>query len=224
MRFLFATLFFLFATAAYSKTIKIDMQHEDTIDLNGVVTTQLMNPLIEKMYNRAGKTKNINIVINTPGGQVYAGQKFIQTMVMAKSRGTRISCVVTGMAASMGFQILSYCDRRFIMENSMLLWHPPRIQMKGIITPAFAKSLAVDLERLDKTMMAAARDNLDAPHRWYRWHHLNETMWLGSELNKELPGKFILVKDVLGLDTMLLKQNQFNFFGIVYINPAVLQN
>ena len=213
----------MFSSGALSKTITIDMNADNTINLNGVVTPRFINPLTDKLFKLAG-TKVVNIVINSPGGYVYEGQKFVQAMIMAKSRGTRVDCVVTGMAASMGFQILSFCDNRYVLSYSLLLWHPPRVQTNEVITPGSANSLAEDLERIDDALYTSARDNLNAPDDWYMHHHIRETMWFGSQLQKALPKAFTVVDDVVGLDTLKLNIPSFFGFGfedsgIIYINP-----
>lgn len=65
------------------------------------------------------------LLIDSPGGSVFAGFRFIDAMREAQAAGTRIVCTVKdkGMAASMAAVILSVCDERYMGKQSALMFH-----------------------------------------------------------------------------------------------------
>lgn len=62
--------------------------------------------------------------IDSFGGSVWLGLKFIQLVDEARKAGVRVSCVVDGKAMSMGFVFLqAACDDRWMTRHSVLLAH-----------------------------------------------------------------------------------------------------
>jgi ATP-dependent Clp protease protease subunit len=68
--------------------------------------------------------KEIQLIINSPGGYVTSGFAIYDTM---KSISSPISTVCTGLAASMGSILLSAGDkgRRFILPHAKVMIHQP---------------------------------------------------------------------------------------------------
>jgi len=68
--------------------------------------------------------KEIQLIINSPGGQVTSGFAIYDTM---NSITSPISTICTGLAASMGSIILSAGEkgRRFVLPNARVMIHQP---------------------------------------------------------------------------------------------------
>jgi ATP-dependent Clp protease protease subunit len=68
--------------------------------------------------------KEIQLYINSPGGQVHAGMAIIDTMLHVKNK---ISTVCVGMAASMAAVILSCGAKgeRYALPNAEVMIHQP---------------------------------------------------------------------------------------------------
>lgn len=66
--------------------------------------------------------KRIVIEINTPGGSVWAGMRLAKAI---EESPAPVTCVVDGMAASMGFYILQSCHTRVMTRRSLLMTHQP---------------------------------------------------------------------------------------------------
>ncbi len=64
--------------------------------------------------------RDINVYINTPGGQVYAGMAMYDTMRHVKNPITTIN---VGLAASMGSIFLAAGDKRYALPGSHTLIH-----------------------------------------------------------------------------------------------------
>ena len=111
--------------------------------------------------------KEIQLIINSPGGYVTAGFAIYDTM---KSISSPVSTICTGLAASMGSILLSAGEkgRRFVMPHARVMIHQPsggaggpasdiEIQMQEIIKTKElgAKILA---ENCDQTMERIMKD------------------------------------------------------------------
>lgn len=68
--------------------------------------------------------KEINLYINSPGGDVFSGLAIIDTMQHISSP---VSTICVGMAASMGASILAAGEKgkRYALENSEVMIHQP---------------------------------------------------------------------------------------------------
>lgn len=73
----------------------------------------------------AAATGPVTFVIDSPGGSVSAGLRFVDSMRLAQARGVVISCIVPrgALAASMGAYVLQFCDLRTMARGSALLFH-----------------------------------------------------------------------------------------------------
>lgn len=140
------------------------------------------------------------LVLNSPGGSIIAGMQILSAMRILKERGTPIHCVVPMMAASMAFQILAECDKRYGLHYSLLLWHPPRIQFMGVLTPKLAKQIAIDLRMYEKEMVGVLLEKLQIDPEVFFYHYHAESLFFGGALNELVPGFITIVDDIKGVD------------------------
>lgn len=56
------------------------------------------------------------IVINTPGGSVWAKNDFSQAIDYAHAKGQRVIAFIDGMCASLGMYLASFCDEVYVMH------------------------------------------------------------------------------------------------------------
>jgi ATP-dependent Clp protease protease subunit len=93
------------------------------IMVSGVVDEDMAYILTAQLLHLAAQSDDdITMYINSPGGSVIDGLAIIDTMNLIKPD---VSTVVTGMAASMGFAILSSGakGKRFALQNSQIMCH-----------------------------------------------------------------------------------------------------
>lgn len=129
----------------------------------------------------------VNVIIDSPGGSVFAGTLFINQMEAVRKRGTPVRCFVTGMAASMAFSILLHCDERYALNNTYLLWHPVRAQ-PGPLTAREATVIGRAIQALDKWILRDLAKTLRIPQTKIRYHFYNESLHYGRELAEMAPG------------------------------------
>jgi ATP-dependent Clp protease protease subunit len=100
-------------------------------------------------YQLSKNPEKIIIHIDSPGGSVYAGQEMAKAI---EASTVPITCVVDGMAASMGLYILQACDYRTMTARSLLMAHGPSTQNAS----GTAADLAAESDLLLKLSRALA--------------------------------------------------------------------
>lgn len=174
---------------------------EDAID-GGII--QQANEILgmTKLAVESDSNKVLDIIINSPGGNVMAGLQFISAMEIAQHRGYTIRCSVTVMAASMAYQILSKCDERYAFKGALLLWHPVRISGYITLTPTDSARLAHDLDTIETVLVDQLKENFKVDEEYFNWHYHAETMHVASSLVKDVPGFITLIDDIEDLPSI----------------------
>lgn len=72
-----------------------------------------------------GDVKNLNIYINTAGGEVFVATTMCSMLQRMKDKGTTIHTYVDGLCASAGTFILMMGDDVNVYENSIVMVHKP---------------------------------------------------------------------------------------------------
>lgn len=202
---LLISLFILSSVPAMAGPV-IDMTGTRLIRIEGQVGPDIMASAIKMDELSSASKEPINIVINSPGGSVFAGIQMVEAIHIAQNRGVKVRCAVSTMAASMAFIILSECDERYAFSNSLLLFHPASVGiMFGVLRAEQARAIAEDLEAINDDMSdlmkAAMGVNDFFQEQWYRYHFNKETLWTAKRLAKEAPNeKFLAIISDIRLD------------------------
>lgn len=72
-----------------------------------------------------GEISNLNIYLNTPGGEVFVASTMCSMLQRLKDKGTKIHTFVDGLCASAGTFILMMGDDINMYQNSMIMIHKP---------------------------------------------------------------------------------------------------
>ena len=111
----------------YSRLLK-----DRIIFLSGAISTNNANTVIAQLLflEKENPKEDIQIFVNSPGGEIDAGMAILDTMNYVRPNITTI-CV--GMAASMASVILAGGEKgkRFALPNSKLLIHQPMWGAEG---------------------------------------------------------------------------------------------
>lgn len=179
---------------------------------------------LEQLINSESPPKQVQVYINSPGGIIRYGIKFLGVMRRAQYRGIKIQCVVGHMAASMAFILLSQCDERYALRTSLLLFHPPRLAIPafGVVTilPSRARMLADALTRIEKKINPMVRKSMGMSKAMYYKHYHRETMWSALELDLELGREWIkVVDDIQGIHLFSPESDEKfkNVNGLIWI-------
>jgi len=189
----------------------LEIDPKKALVIQGVIAQGNILPLGVEMVRRADAgVKSVDLVINSPGGSVTTGFLFLNLMQDAQSKGLKVKCYVAGIAASMAFQILTYCDERHALDLSYLLWHRARVRLGGMfgtpITAPQALTLGRDLEATDNVIFSqvlkvlkqdmAASDVAD--------HFEAETLHIGRNLHALAPSFITPHSSISGIFESLL--------------------
>lgn len=105
----------------YSRLLK-----DNIVFLGGAIDDNVANIIIAQLLflQSEDPKKEIQLYINSPGGQVHAGMAIIDTMQHIKNP---ISTVCVGIAASMAAVILSCGTKgqRYVLPNAEVMIHQP---------------------------------------------------------------------------------------------------
>ncbi len=119
------------------------------------------------------------ILVDSPGGSVSAGQAMIDAVEAQKAQGTKVACVVTGMAASMAFNLLTHCDTRIADTGAKLLFHKVALgQMPDIrLSAPNLRHVAELLDKFDAPYSKANMLALGMDESEYNFYADQENWW-----------------------------------------------
>ena len=126
--------------------------NERKIFMWGQIDDESAKHVIERLLylEMIGPKKEIQLIINSPGGYVTSGFAIYDTM---KSISSPISTICTGLAASMGSILLSAGakGKRFILPNARVMIHQPSGGASGV-----ASDIEIQMEEIIKTKLLGA--------------------------------------------------------------------
>ena len=133
----------------FSKLLK-----DRIILLNGEINEDTASTIIaELLYLDSISNEDINMYINSPGGEISSGLAIYDTMNFIKSD---VSTTVVGMVASMAAFILSsgQKNKRYALENAEVMIHQPLGGAKGQATEIqiAAERILKSKEKLSKIL------------------------------------------------------------------------
>ena len=99
---------------------------KDVILLKGEFNKYQVDSWIEEIDSALeGKPKGyqLDIYLDSPGGEVFAGNRLIHSIMRAQSKGYKIRGIAVGQCMSMCFVTLQYLDNRVAYPHAWLLDH-----------------------------------------------------------------------------------------------------
>ena len=147
-------------------------------------------------------SKPIFLLINSPGGNIIAGQIFLNSMILAKARRVKFYCVVPTFAASMAFSILVECNYRFGFKYSKLLFHPARITLIGGYSSGELEAMEHQINLLERPLVKRILKSLKITKKVFRYHYTNETLFNTIDIIKLSPGWMRVIHNIKGLDNV----------------------
>lgn len=126
-----------------------------------------------------GNISNLNIFINTPGGEVFVATTICSMLQRLKDSGTKIHTYVDGLCASAGTFILMMGDDINIYENSVIMIHKPINYCYGNAID-FQKCIDV-LDTIENSTMIPLYMKKSKVDQEEIKELINEESWLGAE-------------------------------------------
>lgn len=185
-----------------------------TVNLFGVIDAPTIDVADAIMKLADGSGKPIDMLIDSPGGSIYAGRVLIQAMSIAQNRGHEIQCVVVRDAASMAFSILAMCSKRYALPEAQMLYHPPRVNAMFIsITPDSASTLADELNKMSLAIIDELLSLYPIDRAFFLKHYQRESWHSADDLNAAMPGRrtwIRVIDDIAGLKSLQQDQKGSN--------------
>lgn len=192
--FLAILLTVLMEISAEAKTLVLNQTR--TIEITQPITGESMQQPYSDMESLLQSRGPIYIILDSPGGSVVAGTKFIQLMHRAKERRKHVVCVVTNQAMSMAFGILSQCAKRYAFESSFMLWHKVRQMAMFIeITRHRGRVWEHQIGILDDYMDAMIFKTLKITKKYFDFASHNNIVHTGKHIKKISPDFLTIIDD-----------------------------
>jgi ATP-dependent Clp protease protease subunit len=183
----------LLPTLLMAKPRTLELNENNTISFNqvftaGYVATKQIEAMILCSKNIG---KEINIVLNTPGGSISAGQLYFDTL-------NALPCTfntITLFSASMGYQTVQNLGKRYILPSGTLMSHRASISGLSGELGGELDSIMELLKNNVKEMELVAAKRVGISLEKYR-SDISDELWLtGSEaVKKGHADEVILVK------------------------------
>ena len=142
---------------------------ERIIFLGTPINDQVANLMVAQLLflNREDPDREIQMYINSPGGQIYAGLAIYDTMQMIQAP---VHTYAVGMTASMGTVLLAAGDRdnRFALPHATIHMHQPLGGAQGQATDIeiHAKEILRLRERLNDILVKHTGQSLESIERY----------------------------------------------------------
>ena len=191
----------LFTLTTITEANILDVDSKRLIRIVGVIDGQILQQADKLLKLTEDKTKSdIFILLNSPGGQVFPGEVFIDAIGQAQAMGITVKCFSPVYAASMAFNIMLHCNENYVLNHTKLLFHPVRRGYKGVIKAKDALEIAKDLLKIDQRLLTILDNKLTLSGEQIRYHYDRETFWNGSELAPLFKNDFFkVVKGITGI-------------------------
>jgi ATP-dependent protease ClpP protease subunit len=130
----------------------------------------------------AATGRDVVMVIDSPGGSVYAGFDFVDSMRAAQAKGVTITCLIPrgGMAASMAAYVLESCDRRYMHRQSMILFHSVSVSNPPGGTVDDVERFAREIRDVNTRLAIHIVGRLEVPMSYYL-ERTRGDWWVGYE-------------------------------------------
>lgn len=171
------------------KDVAVDFDR--TVYLDGEVHGYSMNKAIKELKAIDDTTGPIFVLINSPGGSVFDGERFISAI---ESASNPVYTVCTNLCASMGAIIHQYGTKRFAYDRSVLMFHDASGGLRGPVKNM--KSMLSFIERKIQKVNAYIAKKSGMSYESFMKLHAHD-LWIDAEDAKDLKlvDDIIIVKD-----------------------------
>jgi ATP-dependent protease ClpP protease subunit len=137
------------------------------------------------VLDKTTEIRNVNLFINSPGGDAFSGLALADQIERAKRKGFRITAHASGIVASAAVPVFAVCDRRLAAPGTIFMVHETSIwKWPG-------RETASDI-RSQNRLMNLIRDRYIGKLAYYTrlskedWEELeHKTTWFSAEKARE---------------------------------------
>jgi ATP-dependent protease ClpP protease subunit len=174
------------AVQVIAPTLNLKITTDKVSTIEGVIDDRMAIEFMMHQVETAPLPGDRVVIIRSPGGYVSSGMAILRSMSMEHALGTRMICLVDEAAASMAFNILSFCDVRLATDGSRLLAHKIALAsvdaMNHRITAKYLRRLARELEQGDALFCTTNAAAMHMSRTEYDRFADKEYEWTAEEL------------------------------------------
>lgn len=151
----------------------------------GVIDDESAVHFLDEIAATVGIPGDRVILIDSPGGSVSSGNAMIEALENEKATGVHVTCIVTHIAESMAFNLLTHCDTRIADIGALLLFHKIEIggRIPGVrMTARNLRKIAEELDQIDDMFRIPNAKALGMSLEDYDFYADHETVWNASLL------------------------------------------
>ena len=100
---------------------------KNVITIKGPISGSTESSFATALFSTDYDDDEVVVFLDSPGGSIVAGNGIIASM---KASGKKIICVAK-FAASMAFVILQSCDKRYVLDSSIIMQHVASYGVNG---------------------------------------------------------------------------------------------
>lgn len=178
---------------------------ERIVFLGTAVTDASANLVVAQLLylNSIDQKRDINLYINSPGGNVYAGLAIYDAMQMIQAP---VCTYAVGVTASMGTALLASGrkGKRFALPHATIHMHPTSGGAQG-----YTEDVRISMREQER--IQAQLFHLIGKHTGHTWKEIEEYFLRDRYMNAVEAREFGLIDEVLGdaSDVVMLKANPF---------------
>lgn len=140
-----------------------------------------LGPAAQKLLDaRENKLPEVTLHFDSPGGDIGAMLAFSALMRHVELGGTKVTCVVDGMAASAGLYVLEVCSERVAYPNSIFLAHEVSVSVDGL-KPTELDKLAEMARAFSRIYLAQISARSNKSLAWWLKQIDGRDYWFGAE-------------------------------------------
>lgn len=212
IKFLFSIL--LLCNLAQAKVVDIMLTEDNSVIFNQPVSEEYVSKKILELLIKSSKTKPLYLVLDTPGGSVPAGLKFID---LIKSLKIPVH-TLTFFAASMGYQFVQELGTRYITPSGVLMSHRGAISGMSGQVPGELNSRLNFIQAILDGMSERAAKRVKLSKAVYDAMIVNE-LWVSGEsaVNTNHADFLANVTCDKSLINKVYKQEVITIFGAAFV-------
>jgi len=168
------------------------LRNNRTIILSGDIDGGSAHEFIEDIQMLLlNKSKDpVNIIINSPGGNVFNGIAIIRAIRDAQKRGIKLIGEVHGHACSMAFFVLQTCDERHMGKLDILMAHGITTGFTGDMKSLEAENKLLSYWHHELAELVASRcakeTEYKEPGYWFEVLRDNTPQWYTADESIEM--------------------------------------
>lgn len=138
------------------KLTRVSPNGNQVVLLNTEVNEDSVDAVINQLTENESRNEKIYLVISSPGGSVFAGNRLVSYL---ENTASDVHTVCSQVCASMAFHIFEAGKTRWMIGHSLLMGHPASGGARGTVPEMLSMLNAIKLmtDRMDAKIAARAK-------------------------------------------------------------------